>query len=117
MDADMSNQNSSGQDPFERHLQDGLAAESAPDTLYRRVAQIPLEHPRAVRAGLWQRLFGRWSAESASWATGLAAAAASLAIGLWLGVAGVASDETTDAQDEFAAVVYNDLPASLGDEL
>jgi hypothetical protein len=116
MDADMSNQESPGQDPFERHLQAGLAAESAPDSLHRRIAHIPLEHPRSVRTNLWQRLFGRWSAESASWATGLAAAAASLVIGVWLGVAGVASD-TTDTQDDFATVVYNDLPASLGDEL
>lgn len=116
MDADMSNQNSSGQDPFERHLQAGLAAEAAPDSLHRRVAQIPLEHPRGARTSLWQRLREHWSAETTSWATGLAAAAASLAIGVWLGVAGVASDDT-DTQDVFAAVVYNDLPSSLGDEL
>jgi len=104
-------------DPFERDLQAGLAAEPAPDQLYRRIAQIPLDHPRGAQTTLWQRLFGRWwSAEAASWTTGLAAAAASLAIGLWLGIAGVASD-TTDNQDEFAAVVYNDLPSSLGDEL
>jgi hypothetical protein len=116
MDADMSNQDFRDQDPFERHLQAGLAAEPAPDALYRRIAQIPLEHPRGARMGLWQRLFGSWSAESTSWATGLAAATASLVIGLWLGVAGVASDESDD-QDVFAAVVYNDLPASLGEEL
>jgi hypothetical protein len=110
MDADMSNQ-----DPFERDLQAGLAAERAPDRLYRRIAQIPLDHPRGARLSFWRRLQERWSAETTSWATGLAAAAASLMIGLWLGVAGVADD--TDTQDEFAAVVYNDLPASLGDEL
>jgi len=104
------------QDQFERHLQAGLAAEPAPDSLYRRIAQIPLEHPRNARGGFWQRLRERWSAEETSWATGLAAAAASLVIGVWLGVAGVASDET-DNQDVFASVVYNDLPASLGDEL
>lgn len=103
-------------DPFERHLQAGLTAEPAPDSLYRRIAQIPLEHPRGARTSLWQRLFGRWSAERASWATGLAAAAASLVIGVWLGVAGVASDPS-DNQDEFASVVYNDLLANLGDEL
>lgn len=111
MDADMTDH-----DPFERDLRAGLAAESAPDSLYRRIAQIPLEHPRDVRAGFWQRLREHWSAETTSWATGLAAAAASLVIGVWLGVAGVASD-ASDNQDEFAAMVYNDLPASLGDEL
>jgi hypothetical protein len=111
MDADMTDQ-----DPFERHLQAGLAAEPAPDHLYRRIAQIPLEHPRGARTSLWQRLRERWSAETTSWASGLAAAAASLAIGLWLGIAGVASD-TTETQDEFAAMVYNDVPAILGDEL
>ena len=116
MDADMSNQDFPGQDQFERHLQAGLAAERAPDHLYRRIAQIPLEHPRGARTGFWQRLRDRWSVETTSWASGLAAAAASLVIGLWLGVAGVASDPV-DTQDEFASVVYNDLPASLGDEL
>lgn len=112
----MSNQDFSGQDPFERDLQAGLAAEPAPDALYRRIAQIPLEHPRGERTSLWQRLFGRWSAEGTSWATGLAAAAASLVIGVWLGVAGVAANDT-DTQDDFAAMVYNDLPSSLGDAL
>ncbi len=111
MDADMNEH-----DPFERHLQAGLAAEPAPDALYRRIAQIPLEHPRQARMSFWQRLRDRWSAETTSWASGLAAAAASLVIGLWLGVAGVAVDES-DNQDVFASVVYNDLPASLGDEL
>ncbi len=110
MDADMTDH-----DPFERHLQAGLTAEPAPDSLYRRIAQIPLEHPRGARTSLWRRLREHWSAETTSWATGLAAAAASLVIGLWLGAAGVA--DATDAQDEFAAVVYNDVPASLGDEL
>lgn len=103
-------------DPFERELEAGLAAERAPDSLYRRIAQIPLDHPRAAQAGLWQRLFGRWfSAEAASWASGLAAAAASLAIGLWLGFSGVAADNETE--DALVAVVYTGLPGSLGDAL
>jgi dipeptide/tripeptide permease len=112
MDADMTEH-----DPFERELRAGLAAERAPDGLQRRVAQIPLLHPRGARLTLWQRLAARWSAETTSWATGFAAAAASLVIGLWLGAAGIATDETSDTQDVFASVVYNDLPTSLGEEL
>ncbi len=112
----MSNQDFPGQEQFERHLQAELAAEPAPDHLYRRIAQIPLDHPRGAQVGFWRRLREHWSAETTSWATGLAAAAASLMIGLWLGAAGVASDDA-DTQDEFAAVVYNDVPVSLGDEL
>lgn len=101
---------------FERHLQAGLAAEPASDQLYRRIAQIPLDHPRAARVGLWQRLFGQLSAETASWAGGLAAAAASLAIGFWLGFAGVGpGDEPAD--DSLVAMAFGDVSADIGDEL
>lgn len=103
-------------DPFERHLQAGLAVEPAPDALHRRIAQIPLDHPRGARTSLWQRLFGAWSAESTSWATGLAAAAASLAIGFWLGFSGLAvTDEPRD--DSLVAMAFGDVSADLGDEL
>lgn len=119
----MTNRDSSGHDPFERHLQAGLAAEPAPDALHRRIRQIPLEHPRTARAGrlseLWSRLFGQpgFSAEAASWTTGLAAAAASLAIGLWLGFSGLAPADSSDNGDALMALVYTELPIGIGDEL
>lgn len=117
MDADMTNHDPFEHDPVERHLEAGLAAEPAPDRLYRRIAQIPLDHPRVARVGLWSRLFGRsLSAETASWAGGLAAAAASLAIGLWLGFAGVVAD-SGDNDEPLATIVYSALPISLGDAL
>ena len=104
-------------DPFERDLEAGLAPERAPDHLYRRIAQIPLEHPRGARVSLWSRLFGRvLSAEGASWAGGFAAATASLAIGLWLGFAGIVPDDGND-DESLATVVYSALPISLGDTL
>lgn len=107
-----------GHEPFERDLETALAPERAPDQLYRRVAQIPLDHPRGARASLWQRLFGTWfSPEAAPWATGLAAAAASLAIGLWLGAAGVVGDGDSPTDDGLVAVVYSGLPSALGDAL
>jgi hypothetical protein len=111
MDTDMTH------DPFERNLEAGLAHGRAPDELYRRIAQIPLEHPRGARAGLWSRLFGRLlSAEGASWTGGLAAAAASLAIGLWLGFAGIIPDDSIE-DEGLATVVYSALPISFGDTL
>jgi hypothetical protein len=117
MDAIMTNHDSFGHDPFERDLRTGLAAERAPDQLYRRIAQIPLDHPRAARIGLWQRLFGRpFSAEAMSWTGGLAAAAASLAIGFWLGFAGLAADESA-GDDALVAIVFGDVSQNLGDEL
>jgi len=103
-------------DPFERHLQAGLAAEPASDQLYRRIAQIPLDHPHAARPSLWQRIRTGLSGEAASWAGGLAAAAASLAIGFWLGFAGVGpGDEPAD--DSLVAMAFGDVSADIGDEL
>jgi len=118
----MSNQDPFGHDPFERNLQSGLAAERAPDSLQRRIAQVPLEHPRGARVGLRQRRIGRswfspwFSGEAASWTTGLAAAAASLAIGFWLGFSGLAADES-DGDDALVAMVFGDVSQNLGDEL
>lgn len=108
-------------DPIERELRTALAAERAPEALQRRIAQIPLEHPRPIvgrSPGIgWLQSARSWfSAEAASWATGLAGAAASLVIGLWLGFAGVGVDNG-DGDDDLVALVYSDLPTSLGDEL
>lgn len=116
MDADMSNQDFPGQDQFERDLQAGLTVEKAPDHLYRRIAQIPLEHPRGARTGFWQRLRDRWSVETTSWASGVAAAAASLAIGFWLGFSGMAPIDESDG-DSLVAIAFGDISADLGGEL
>ena len=109
-------------DPIERELRTALAVERAPVALQRRIAQIPLEHPRRPVAGRspglgWLQFARSWfSAEAASWTTGLAGAAASLVIGLWLGFAGVGVDNG-DGDDDLVALVYSDLPTSIGDEL
>lgn len=107
-------------DPFERELQAGLAPGRAPESLQRRIAQIPLEHLRPARkpaaGGLVRLLRNGWlSPWNASWTTGIAAAAASLAIGFWLGFAGLTATSSND--DELATLVFSDVPASLGEEL
>lgn len=109
-------------DPFERDLQRTLAPERAPEALQRRIAQIPLEHLRPVGArnsgGMARLLRGSWfSMPAASWATSFAAAAASLAIGLWLGFAGLAVTDTGNNDDELATLVFSDAPTTIGDEL
>ena len=108
-------------DPFERELQAGLAAPRAPESLQRRIAQIPLEHLRPARqpaGGGWLRLLrSAWlSPSNASWTTGIAAAAASLAIGFWLGIAGLTAAGNNN-DDELATLVFSDVPASIGEEL
>jgi hypothetical protein len=100
-------------DRFERELHAGLAAERAPETLQRRIAQIPLEHLRPARAAsAAPRLFS-WL--TASWASGFAAAAASLAIGVWLGMAGLAATDTSGTEDDLVALVFSGAP-TIGDE-
>lgn len=104
-------------DPFERELRAGLAAERAPDSLHRRIAEIPLEHLRPLRAAggptrLFGALFGR---PGASWATSIAAAAASLAIGVWLGMSGLAATDVTGNEDALVALVFSDTPTTIGD--
>lgn len=104
-------------DPFERQLRAGLAAERAPDSLQRRIAEIPLEHLRPLRAaGGPSRLFGAFFARpAASWATSFAAAAASLALGVWLGMAGLTATDTTGNEDALVALVFSDTPTTIGD--
>jgi hypothetical protein len=104
-------------DPFERQLRVGLAAERAPDSLRRRIAEIPLEHLRQARAaGAPSRLFGALFARpGVSWATSFAAAAASLALGVWLGMAGLASTDTGGGEDALVALVFSDTPTTIGD--
>lgn len=107
-------------DPFEQELRAGLAAERAPDSLRRRIARIPLEHPRAAvtpRGTLARWLGDVWlSAATRPWATSFAAAAASLVIGLWLGLSGLAVSESGSGEDELVAMIFSDVPTTIGDE-
>lgn len=103
-------------DPFERELRIGLAAPRAPESLHRRIAQIPLEHLRPGRsAGAARGILGTWFGRAgASWATSFAAAAASLALGIWLGFAGLPAGDNNS--DELVALVFSDTPTIIGDE-
>jgi hypothetical protein len=104
-------------DFFERQLERIMAPKPAPADLQRRIARIPLEHPRDARpAPFWRR----WLDEvSAPWAASMTAAFASLAIGFWLGSSGlvettaVASAGTDD--EELVALVFLSEPTTIGD--
>lgn len=115
-------QDQGGRDPLERALRASLAAGPAPQSLQRRIAQIPLEHLRpAGGAAAARQSRGPWlstwfAGATASWGAGFAAAAASLAIGFWLGFAGLAVTDVADTQDELATLVFSGVPA-IGDEL
>jgi len=107
---------------FERELGRSMEPRPAPAALQRRIARIPLEHPRPRGerpAPSWQRWF---NAVSASWAASMTAAMASLAVGFWLGFSGLA--DTADATDtaalgndeQLAALVFPSVPTTMGEE-
>ena len=100
---------------FERELERGMSPRRAPEDLQRRIARIPLDHPRVARA---RRSWLRWfSGDGAPWAAGLAGAFASLAIGFWLGFSGLVDGSTVSVnQDEdVVAVVFPSVPTTIGD--
>jgi len=104
-------------DRFEHELERALAPRSAPEELQRRIARIPLEHPRREprAAPFWRR----WLDEiSAPWAASMTAAVASLAVGFWLGFSGVvetssAYADTTD--EDIVTLVFPSVPTNMGD--
>ena len=93
-----------------------MAPRPAPADLQRRIARLPLEHPRDMRpAPFWRRWL---DAVSAPWAASMTAALASLAIGFWLGFSGTV--ETTDiasagADEELVSLLFPSIPATMGD--
>lgn len=106
------------QDPFERELGRLMEPRPAPADLQRRIARIPLEHPRPRgerRARSWRRWF---HAASAPWAASMTAALASLAVGLWLGFSGFT--DSTDAyasnDEEVVSLVFPSAPTVMGEE-
>ncbi|HEV8388585.1 MAG TPA: hypothetical protein VGQ35_02020 [Dongiaceae bacterium] len=109
-------------DPFERELGRLMNPRPAPAELQRRIARIPLEHPRP-RGERPARSWWRWfSAGSAPWAVSLTAAFASLAIGFWLGFSDLA--DTADGTDsvyasndeQLASLVFPSVPTTIGEE-
>lgn len=106
-------------DPFERDLGRSMAPRSAPAELQRRIARIPLEHPRDGRpARSW---LGWLRGDGAPWAAGLACAFASLAIGFWLGFSGLVDDAgigdtpSAGADEDLVALVFQSVPTTIGD--
>jgi hypothetical protein len=104
---------------FERELERGLSPRRAPEDLQRRIARIPLDHPRGARAARpWLRWFG---GDGAPWTAGLAGAFASLAIGFWLGFSGVVDSTaivdtaSAGADEDLVALVFSDQPTTFGD--
>jgi hypothetical protein len=104
---------------FERELERRLSARRAPEDLQRRIARIPLDHPRAART---RRSWLHWlSGGGAPWTAGLAGAFASLAIGFWLGFSGVVDGTTivdtasAGADEDLVALVFSDAPLTFGE--
>jgi hypothetical protein len=104
-------------DDFERELERGLSPRRAPDDLQRRIARIPLDHPRAGRP---RRSWLSWRGEVAPWTAGLAGAFASLAVGFWLGFSGTVDSTTiidtasASADEDVVALVFPSVP-TIGD--
>ena len=104
-------------DAFERELERGLSPRRAPEELRRRIARIPLDHPRAARP---KRSWLSWRGEVAPWTAGLAGAFASLAIGFWLGFSGTVDSTTiidtasTSVDEDVVALVFQSVP-TIGD--
>jgi hypothetical protein len=103
-------------DDFERELERGLSPRRAPKDLQRRIARIPLDHPRrAPTKRSWLRWF---SGDGAPWTAGLAGAFASLAIGFWLGFSGVVDGativDTANSDEDVVALVFPSVP-TIGD--
>lgn len=102
-------------DHFERDLERAMAPRPAPTDLRRRIARIPLDHPRGRANPFWQR----WrDALSGPWLASMSAAAASLAVGLWLGFSGLVMNDTASAStdEELVSLVFPSVPSTLGDE-
>lgn len=102
-----------GQDSFERDLGRAMEPRPAPAQLQRRIASIPLDHPRR-RATSWVQ---RWLGEATlPWTIGATAAVASLMLGLWIGGVGLAGTDD-NGNDELAALMFPSSQSMLGDEL
>jgi hypothetical protein len=102
-------------DDFDRELERGMSPRRAPEGLQRRIARIPLDHPRGVRRA---RSWLSWRGEVAPWTAGLAGAFASLAIGFWLGFSGTVDGTTiidsAGADEDVVALVFPSVP-TIGD--
>ena len=105
-------------DPFERELGRAMTPRPAPADLQRRIARIPLEHPRP-RGKRPARSWRRWfDAVTMPWTASLAGAMASLAVGFWLGFSGLVetSDAYADNDEELVSLVFPSVPTTIGDE-
>jgi hypothetical protein len=106
-------------DPFERELGRAMEPRPAPADLQRRIARIPLEHPRP-RGERPARSWRRWfDAVSAPWAASMTAAVASLAVGFWLGFSGLAdtiSPAYAGNDEELVSLVFPSVPTTMGEQ-
>ena len=103
---------------FERDLERSIGPRPASADLQRRIARIPLEHPRPRgerQPFSWRRWF---NAGSAPWAASMTAAFASLAVGFWLGFSGIADTDVTVASndEELVSLVFPSTPTTMGEE-
>jgi hypothetical protein len=91
----------------------------SPADLQRRIARIPLEHPRA-RGERPARSWRRWlDAVSTPWTASMTAAVASLAVGFWLGFSGLADTigpAYAGNDEELVSLVFPSVPTTMGEQ-
>lgn len=104
-------------DPFERDLGRLMRSHPAPESLQRRIADIPRDHPqrRQQPAQSWRRWLGL---AAAPWTASVTAALASLAVGFWLGFSGLVgvTDTDTGNDEDLVSLVFPSVPATIGEE-
>ncbi|HEX6121413.1 MAG TPA: hypothetical protein VFZ03_18345 [Dongiaceae bacterium] len=109
-------------DAFERDLGQSMAPRPAPAELQRRIARIPLDHPRPRGERPARGWRGWLGAVSAPWAASVAGALASLAVGFWLGFSGLAGTADTVGvasagnDEELVALVFPSVPTTIGEQ-
>ena len=104
-------------DPFERELERFMQPGPAPRDLQRRIADIPRDHPQRRPERPARFSWRSWLAGvSAPWTASVTAALASLAVGFWLGVSGLAEVTDTGNEDELVALVFPSVPTTIGEQ-
>ena len=102
---------------FEAELRAALAPVSASGNLKRQILLLPLEYPRS--SGVQGSIPSKISAMRRPWygsfvSLGSLAAAASLALGIFVGIGGLWGQTQTDDEVDLAGLAY-DPSTSLGD--
>lgn len=115
----MTKDENSTEDRFEADLKAALAPVPASADLKREILLLPLEfprHPQAAEAASGEigRVAGRYGRVLSPIGLGAFAAAASLALGLFVGIGGYLGQSRTTYEIDLAGIAY-DPTTTLGD--